>query len=201
MRNQNYLALDLEINTDGDGWVGDIIQVGIAVGNPGMGIYFDEEILIKPYEKTNDGVLTPFIMQLTGITQEEFDLNSVTLSECAERLKQIISEYNTFVNPVQWGLSDADELLDAFKYSEIDFPHFGHRVIDVKHFFLYLEAANGRALSGGLRYAMGKYKLPFQGKPHNAARDAYNTLRFFFHLLERQKKLEDCVKMMKNILY
>jgi inhibitor of KinA sporulation pathway (predicted exonuclease) len=201
MRDQNYLALDLEINTDGSGWVGDIIQVGISVGSPERGIYFDEEILIKPYDKTNSGILTPFIMNLTGITQEEFDLDSVTLDECAERLKEIISQYNTFVNPVQWGLGDADELLAAFKHKEIDFRHFGRRVIDVKHFYLYLEAANGRALSGGLRGAMGKYKLPFQGKPHNAARDAYNTLRFFFHLLERQKKLEDCARLMKNIAY
>ena len=29
MRDQNYLSLDLEINADGNGWVGDIIQVGI----------------------------------------------------------------------------------------------------------------------------------------------------------------------------
>jgi inhibitor of KinA sporulation pathway (predicted exonuclease) len=201
MRDQNYLALDLEINTDGQGWIGDIIEVGISVGNPTVGILFDEKFLIKPYEKTNDGVLTPFIIKLTGITQEEFDLDAVTLAECADRLKQIITEYNTFVNPVQWGLGDADELLDAFKYKQVDFPHFGRRVIDVKHLFLYLEAANGRALSGGLRSAMGKYKIPFQGTAHRAARDAYNTLRFFFHLLERQKKLEDCAKMMKTILY
>ncbi|QGT54298.1 hypothetical protein b3_0040 [Synechococcus phage B3] len=201
MRDQNYLALDLEINTDGNGWVGDIIQVGISVGNPTVGIYFDEDFLIKPYEKTNGGLLTPFITQLTGITQEEFDLDGVTLADCADRLNQVIKEYNTFVNPVQWGLGDADELLDAFKYKTIDFPNFGRRVIDVKHLFLYLEAANGRALSGGLRSAMGKYKLPFEGKPHDAARDAYNTLRFFFHLLERQKKLEDCARLMKTIAY
>ena len=201
MRDQNYLSLDLEINADGNGWVGDIIQVGIAIGNPCKGVYFDEDIFIKPYNITNNGILTPYIKKLTGITQERFDLDSVTLSDCSNRIKMIVEEYNTFVNPVQWGLDDSHILLEAFKFSQIDFIHFGHRVIDVKHFFIFLEASNGRSISGGLSSAMGKYKIAFKGRPHNASTDALNTLRFFFHLIERQKKLEDCAKIIKTISY
>ena len=118
LQHQNYLSLDLEINADGNGWVGDIIQVGIAIGNPCKGVYFDEDIFIKPYNITNNGILTPYIKKLTGITQERFDLDSVTLSDCSNRIKMIVEEYNTFVNPVQWGLDDSHILLEAFKFSK-----------------------------------------------------------------------------------
>jgi inhibitor of KinA sporulation pathway (predicted exonuclease) len=52
---------------------------------------------------------------------------------------------------------------------------------------------------GGLSKAMGRYKMQFVGQAHRADVDAFNTLRLFFAILERQRILEDCALRMKNL--
>jgi inhibitor of KinA sporulation pathway (predicted exonuclease) len=59
--------------------------------------------------------------------------------------------------------------------------------------------ANGRSPSGGLSSSMGRYKIKFEGEAHRADVDAYNTLRFFFHLMERQNILENTIETLKGI--
>lgn len=193
LRNTNYLAIDLELNTDGKQTY-EICEVGIALGHPGS-IFLKDSKVIKInsqlFEKTTE---------LTGITQQQVD-NGVELKEVSEWLSTIIDEHKPFVNPVQWGVGDSTELLAEFRSQGINFPYFGRRFIDVKHFFLFIEAANGRALSGGLRSSMNKHKLSFIGQPHSAMDDAYNTLRFFFHLLQRQRKLEEILQTAKLLSY
>jgi inhibitor of KinA sporulation pathway (predicted exonuclease) len=189
IRLQNYLSIDLELNTDGT-QTDEICEVGISIGSPGN-IFLKESRLIKikkpVHQKTTE---------ITGITQEDVD-GGVELKEVAEWLSNLIDTHNPFVNVVQWGIGDSIELLGEFKRNNISFPYFGRRFIDVKHFFLFIEAANGRALSGGLRSSMGKHKLSFIGNPHRAEDDAFNTLRFFFHLLQRQHKLEEMLQTAK----
>jgi inhibitor of KinA sporulation pathway (predicted exonuclease) len=46
---------------------------------------------------------------------------------------------------------------------------------------------------------MARYKLQFVGKAHRADVDAFNTLRLFFAILERQRTLETCAARMKNL--
>lgn len=193
LRPINYLALDLELNSDGK-QTDEIIQVGIAVGNL-KSIFLKESRIIKIQRP-----LYPFITNLTGITQDDVN-NGCSLNEVATWLSDIIEEHKPFVNPVTWGLGDADELLAEFKNNNISFPYFGRRIVDVKHFFLFIEVANGRALSGGLRSSMNKHKLQFIGTPHRADDDALNTLRFFFHLLQRQRKLEEMFQTALQIKY
>jgi hypothetical protein len=183
IRDTVYFSLDLELNTDGQ-QTDEICEVGIAIGCPGN-IFLRESKLIKIKKP-----LHPKTTEITGITQEDID-GGLELKEVAEWLSNLIDTHNPFVNPVLWGLQDANELLAEFKNNDIPFPYFGRRVIDVKHFFLFIEAANGRALSGGLRSSMGRHNLSFIGNPHRAENDAFNTLRFFFHLLQRQRKLEE----------
>jgi inhibitor of KinA sporulation pathway (predicted exonuclease) len=193
IRNTIYLSLDLELNTDGTK-TDEICEVGIALGSPGHLLLKDSR-LIKIKQP-----LHPRTTELTGITQEAVN-NGVELQEVADWLAAIIDEHKPFVNAVIWGVGDTVELLDEFRKNDISFPYFGRRFIDVKHFFLFIEAANGRALSGGLRSSMGKHKLQFIGTPHRAADDAYNTLRFFFHLLQRQRKLEEMYQTAMQIKY
>lgn len=183
IRSTNYLALDLELNGP------DIIQVGVAVGN----VHTDPtDYLVRSwYVQPKSGAeIEQHITDLTGIDQALLDRCAVDHGTVASDLSTLIREHNVFVNPVQWGLGDADELLTEFRQLGCHFPHFGRRVIDVKHFYLYIEAANGHALSGGLRSSMGRHGLQFNGTPHRADHDAVNTLRFFFHLLRRQESLE-----------
>ena len=183
IRNTNYLSIDLELNGD------DIIQVGVAIGNADTDP--DDYVVRSWYLQPKSGAaIDPFITDLTGIDQTLLDSCAVDHGTVASELSDLIRDTGVFVNPVQWGLGDAGELLAEFRQLGCPFPHFGRRVIDVKHFYLFVEAANGHALSGGLRSSMGRHGLQFQGTPHRADHDALNTLRFFFHLLRRQESLE-----------
>jgi inhibitor of KinA sporulation pathway (predicted exonuclease) len=193
MRDINYLSLDLELNTNGKE-TDEITEVGITVGNFG-GIFLKDSKIVKIKKP-----LHPRSTELCGITQQDVD-NGCELSEVAEWLSIIIDTHKPFVNPVVWGIGDSVELLNEFKSNGIDFPYFGRRIIDVKHHFLFVEAANGRALSGGLRASMAKHKLNFIGEPHRAVNDAHNTLRFYFHLLQRQRKLEEMLQTAQQIRF
>jgi inhibitor of KinA sporulation pathway (predicted exonuclease) len=194
LRDIPYFALDLELNNKSDGSVPKIIQVGIAIGKP-------TDIKTYSWYVNPQEPLVPFITELTGITEEVIATQSVPLSQVAEELGELLNKEKPFVNPITWGQGDAQELKDEFNQNGIDFPFFGRRILDVKTLFVYLEQVNGRSPSGGLRSAMGKYKCPFLGTPHNAMDDALNTLRFYFALVNRQRKLEDAMNLLKTVSY
>ena len=143
--------------------------------------------------------ISPYITQLTGISQDDINSKAVPLQQVALDLQSIIQEYQPFVNPIQWGHDDNAELLQEFKQNNVSFPFFGHRAIDVKTIYIFLQATKNNSLKGGLRSSMNRYKLHFQGEPHRADVDAYNTLIFFFHLLKRQHLLDSLVHNAKSI--
>jgi inhibitor of KinA sporulation pathway (predicted exonuclease) len=181
---QKYISLDLELDQ------GDIIEVGVVCGSPSdpTSLWEKRSWLVLP---KGERPISEVITRLTGITQEMIDQQGVDHYTLRSELVDFIHGQGAFVNPVQWGLGDAQELLEELDDTTGSHPPiFGRRVIDVKHFYLFIEAANGRSLSGGLRSSMGKYGLEFQGTPHRAVPDAFNTLRFFFYLLSRQHCFE-----------
>lgn len=190
-----YLSLDLELNNKNDGQVPKVIQVGVALGT--------QEYDTKTYSWYVDPQepIAPFITELTGITDEMIAEKSVPLSQVAEELGNLLNEEKPFCNPIVWGANDANQLKNEFRQNGIDFPFFGRRVVDVKTIFVYLEQVNGRSPKGGLRGAMNKYKCPFLGTAHRAEVDAYNTLRFYFSLMHRQKMLEECKELMKTVAF
>jgi inhibitor of KinA sporulation pathway (predicted exonuclease) len=194
VRDVNYCSLDLEMNNKSDGSVPKIIQVGIAIGKP-------NNIQTYSWYVNPQEPIVPLITELTGITEEVIATQSVPLSQVAEELGKILNKEKPFTNPITWGQGDVQLLKDEFNQNEIHFPFFGRRILDVKTLFVYLEQVNGRNSSGGLRSAMGKYKCPFIGTPHKADVDAYNTLRFYFALVNRQRKLEDAMNLLKTVAY
>lgn len=184
-QNQTYIALDLELDQ------GDIIEVGVVAGSfeTPKDKWVRKSWLVIP---KGERPISQRITELTGITQELIDTSGICHNLLRAELEEFVKDQGAFVNPVQWGLGDAQELLEELDDTTGSKPPiFGRRVIDVKHFYLFIEAANGRALSGGLRSSMAKHGLEFAGTPHRASDDAFNTLRFFFHLLKRQSILED----------
>lgn len=203
IRNTRYIALDLELNTK-DEKTTHLIEVGVSIGNYQEGIIHTKSWYIKPVfdlkgQLIVDYTLSDHIIELTGITQDDYDKNAVASSVVAQEIKELIDKYQPFVNPVVWGCGDTNELINTFKQEGIYFPCFGRRFIDVKTLYLFIEAAKGRSLSGGLRKSMNRCGIKFLGNPHRAAVDAENTLRFYFHLLDRQAKLEDTIKLFKEI--
>jgi inhibitor of KinA sporulation pathway (predicted exonuclease) len=200
MKSQNYFSLDLELNKSQDDTPNRIIEVGIAIGNP-----------TEPYDniKTFNWYLdpgepiSPFIEKLTGISDTMIETSSVPHEIVANELGDLLKVYEIHTSPVVWGGggwgNDATELKDEFTERGIDFPFFGHRVIDVKTIFTFNQIIKQRTSKSGLRKAMLSYGLDFVGTPHRASIDALNTLRFFFHLLERQKTFEDFGETMRKM--
>lgn len=196
MRDQNYFALDLELNNKSDGSVPKIIQVGVALGNPArLADGFEvRSWYLNPFEPIH-----PTIVGLTGITDEIIESNSVTHDVLAAELSSFLIQNNAFVNPVTWGQGDANELKHEFAERSIHFAHFGRRIIDVKTIFVFLEMSAGRSPSSGLSKAMGRYGLSFEGKSHRADVDALNTLKFYFNLMKRQNNLNGMVRSAKLV--
>jgi inhibitor of KinA sporulation pathway (predicted exonuclease) len=188
----------LELNKNQDG-VTKIIQVGGAIGN----IAKPEDIKTFSWYLNPEEKIDPFIVQLTGITDEIIQEKAVSHQTVAEELGALLRAYDVFCNPICWGgspkFSDAEELKAEFRDRNIDFPFFGNRVIDVKTIFVFNQFLKQRTKKSGLSKAMASYGLKFEGKQHNAEYDALNTLRFFFHLLKRQETFENYAETMRTM--
>jgi len=194
-----YLALDLEFNNAEDGSTSNppIIQVGVAIGT--YDHYTDNSIITKKWYLNPNESIYPFITKLTGITDEDILTKSVTHKVLAEELGELLKEYKPFVNPVTWGGGDSTELKQEFDDHGISFPFFGRRWIDVKTWYVLRMIAAGKRPAGGLRSAMGIYKMNFEGTPHRADDDALNTLRLFFRILDLQTQTQHVISLAKEI--
>lgn len=190
--NQNFLALDLELNQPS----GRLIQVGVCVGNR---LQSEEEYLCHQWLVDPEEPIAPAITALTGITDPDIQEKAVSHETLAWELSQLTEVHACFVNPVTWGGGDSATLKQEFAARAIPFPHFGRRWVDVKTCHVLRSLALGRSPAGGLSSVMGQYKLPFVGKAHRADVDALNTLRLFFHLLERQSTLEAMASLAKAV--
>ena len=191
---QRYVALDLEYNQPS----GTIIQVGVAIGSASQS---QQEYVVRRWDLRVDESISEFITQLTGITDDDCSVG-VSLAQCAEELSKLLSEHEVFVNPGTWGGGDSTDLIHAFAQSKVEFHHFGRRWIDVKTWATLLSLARtptAKVQHGGLSKAMARYKLQFVGKAHRADVDAFNTLRLFFGILQRQRVLEGCTARMKSL--
>lgn len=199
IRNINYFSLDLELNNLQNGTTPRIIQIGIAISSP----LNQSEIKTYSWYLDPEEKISPFIENLTGIDDKLIKEKSVSHETVAKELGEILTENKCFANPIVWGGggegNDASELKAEFRERNIDFPFFGRRVVDVKGIYVFNQIVNGKSPSGGLRKSMGSYDLPFDGTPHDAKYDALNTLRFFFYLLNRQRKFEEFKFLMKDM--
>lgn len=195
MRDQNYFALDLELNNKNDGSIPRIIEVGVAIGSP----LRPDNIRKVSWFLDPDEPITPFIEGLTGISDEVIREKAVPHEQVAKELGALIQVSNCFANPVTWGQGDAAELKAEFSERGISFPFFGRRIFDVKTIFVFQQMAGGRTVSGGLRKTMNLYGIKFDGQPHRACDDALNTLRLFFHLLSRESNLRNCLQQLKEL--
>ena len=194
LRDINYFALDLELNNKNDGTTPRIIEVGVAIGSPVR----PKEIVTRSWYLNPEEPIAPFITQLTGIDDDTIRAYSVTHEVVAQELGELINQCKCFTNPITWGQGDADELKTEFRERNIHFPFFGRRIFDVKTIYVFQQMVRGKSVSGGLRNAMKSYRLNFDGTPHRADVDAKNTLRFFFHLLNTERRIQEAIRELKE---
>ena len=81
-KNITYFALDLELNNKNDGTTPKIIEVGVCVGSP----VNPEEIQKYNWYLDPQEPITPFISELTGITDEIIQEKSVSHETVAAEL-------------------------------------------------------------------------------------------------------------------
>ena len=166
-----------------------ILGFGVAIGSAKQ--LPSEWIVKKWFVKVNEPIY-PFITELTGITTDDVK-NGMQHYDIANELDKLIKDNNVFVNPVTWGGGDASELKADFERWGVEFNNFGRRWIDVKTLHTLNMLAKGKKPNGGLSSALSVYDLIFEGKEHRADIDAYNTLKLFFEILKRQKRMLDMV--------
>jgi inhibitor of KinA sporulation pathway (predicted exonuclease) len=195
MKDQNYLALDLELNNKNDGSRSKIIEVGIAIGSPAD----PTRILTENWYLDPEESIHPEITALTGIDDALIANKAVSHETMAKELGTLIDNHKCFVNPVTWGQGDAEELRREIRERGIDFPYFGRRIFDVKTLHCFERFVEGKCPAGGLRRSMASHKFPFAGTPHRAKDDALNTLRFFFYFLQKEARRQSLLKELKNL--
>ena len=177
MKPDIFTFIDLEMNQPS----GKIIQLGAVVGNIRTGEILERlSVFVNPNEQLN-----PFIIDLTGISQEQVD-SGVTLKEMYDSLYTLHKKHGSFRNFGQWGGGDSKCIKDALGMDDESFVG-GRRELDVKTIFIGWRLSQGEKIQSGLAKSLIKLGLAFEGKKHNALSDAENTFRIFMALLGKYK--------------
>lgn len=163
---------------------GKTIQIGAAVFQTHDGKLIDSfDIFVNPYE-----FLTPFITELTGITDVDVQ-GGVDIKEAFKRLKEFHEKHRCFMNPIVWGSGVRNDSLALWEEANPcddqgnRVPNFmGFRVIDAKTIYQTLRIAQGKSIKGGLFTACGNMGITFEGRAHNAYWDAFNTFKVWHKL-------------------
>lgn len=201
--NTCYLALDLEMNQPSQ----NITEIGVAMGIPSR----PEVHFTNAFVKLPEGEkLAPFIIELCGIDVPHYNANAKPILEQWETLlewsRKTFYPTEVCIHILTWGIGDIHQLTQQLKlalaikqtaiteagidYEELQtgfkntFP-FSRRFIDVKAVYQAYCIANGINPKGGLKTALGKLGMTFEGHAHNAGADALNTLLIFKELLKR----------------
>lgn len=161
------LSLDLEMNQPS----GNIIQIGACVGDT------NTEEIMETFSVfiNNEETLSDYIINLTGITQEQVD-SGVSLKDGYEKLKALHTKYICFMNPLTWGGNDAMILKQQLNLPEESFC-FGRRCVDIKTIWVFDSLMRSQSPQGGLARVISKMGGKFFGKKHNAMDDAIQTFK------------------------
>lgn len=167
--NPRVWCFDLEMNKPSN----KIIQIGAVVGNLHDGkILTKYSVFINPEEQ-----LDPFIIGLTGITQNQVD-TGIPLGVAKGELDELITKYHACKSPVVWGNGD---LRTIKAQGGTGYFQGTYRELDIKTIHQFMSLSRGLSMRGGLEKSLGVYGLKFEGKPHNALDDAINTFRIAYH--------------------
>lgn len=184
----NVITIDLELNKPNR----NIIQLGYTINNVKTGhMIFSRCININPFEQ-----LDPFIIELTGITQEQVD-SGVSLFEAYEQMKKDITKNQTSPFCIQWGL-DHYELRQQLGIPWDEYC-FARRGIDVKALYqaYAMSKPQGKTVAG-LNKALEVMGLEFVGRQHNALNDAVNTFKAFKALTDKMVKWDEITKVVNR---
>lgn len=178
----NMLSLDLEMAQPS----GKIIQIGAVAGKIKNG----EVIETFSRMVKIDEPISPFIIELTGITQEMND-NGVSLLEAYNDLKAFRRKHKCHKQTIAWGQGDTrvlkEQVREKMPTGPDDWWDFGIRFFDTKTLFQAYMLINEKSMKAGLSKALETFGMEFQGRAHDACADAHNTFLVFIKLCEMLK--------------
>lgn len=183
----HIIAIDLEMAQPSR----KIIELGYVIANPkNKDIKLRRTILVNPHEQ-----LSQEIINLTGITQADVD-SGVELHEAYNMMCADINQYQCFKSVIEWS-TDHIELRTQLGITCADYI-FILRALDVKSLFqMYTMVTPNTKTVAGLEKALEILGIKFQGRPHRAEDDAYNTILAFFAITDKMKKFDLIEKAMK----
>ena len=168
------VALDLEMNQPSN----KIIQIGISMYCPAKSTYTKHKWYVNPGEN-----LTPYIEELTGIENSEVKY-APALEETIQRIKDSALLGKDKCKPMflVWGTGDLELLSEQLGRDFTEEVNMLRSYIDVRSIFRGWSMINNKYPFGGLKRACNTAGIGFEGIPHRADVDAYNTLRIFNYL-------------------
>lgn len=208
MQKNLAVTLDLEMNQPS----GKIIQIGAVIGDLASG-----SILTQFTQAVNPNeMLTPFIIELTGIAQDTVD-TAPDLAQAYALLCQWMAPYarQRILNPIIWGGDDTVELRkqmeqygltsrdpslatedaiethpEANPTNSLPAWPFGRRWLDAKTVFAAWCLAQGKNPRSGLGRSVQRMGIEFEGHAHDAGVDAANTFKIWVALMRSFRTVE-----------
>jgi 3'-5' exoribonuclease 1 len=151
----------------------EIIEIGSTILDPDLKIIDSSSIFVRPVKNP---ILSDFCKSLTSITQEDVDGANPFPQAFPEFLcgvKNVIGNDDMHsVIFASWGKWDKKQLNRECSYNQMNYPFCNHWNIK-KAFSRKLEVKR----QYGLKKAMAKLELEFEGTPHRGIDDTINTAR------------------------
>lgn len=200
MNNMVFWGLDLEMEQPSN----EIISIGVSIWVPDANMFKTDSpnFLITPSQP-----ISQFIQDLTGLNDSMYKWDESReigfrkfvdyMNLAKSRVEQ--SGLKWFREPITWGAGDLHTLRSQMPFIQQDF--MGRRFIDVKTLSMMERVFQNKSISGkmGLRSGLSGYGLAFEGSAHNSAVDAYNTMRLFNAIVEKNKKRYSLLEELKNL--
>jgi len=171
MKREVILVIDFEFTCwrgrPPKGMVQEILEIGLAEVDLVNGkITNIDSIIIKP----ESSVVSKFCTKLTTITNEQVEKSGISLSDAFKFLSEKYDLQNICWG--SWGKFDKTHLSRECKMKNIDFP-FSEDYVDIQKCFSKTKKNKSRLYS--VENALKELGIEFEGIPHRADVDAYNT--------------------------
>jgi inhibitor of KinA sporulation pathway (predicted exonuclease) len=150
------------------------IEIGAVRYRPDAGIVDEIDVFVRP---TENRILSPFCIDLTGITQEQVDAGVLFRAAFTE-LKRFAGEEPVICS---WTDFDREQLLRDCARHRVDYPFVIH--IDLAKLF-------GRRTTRGylpLRDALASCAMKFEGRQHSGIDDARNLALLLEWLIRKER--------------
>lgn len=181
----NVMSLDIELNNLNK--KPKVIEIGAVVIKTETGEVVEMfHTYVNPKE-----LITEYITNLTGITNNVMETPHPDITEAYYLLKEFHKRRECLMNPIVWGSSTRNDSNSIWQEACVEEDNFmGHRVIDAKTLYQSHKMKTNGKVRGGLETACKDLGLGWSstyGEPHRALADAYNTARVWDFLVSKMK--------------